>query len=732
MKFGLQLGSKEFSFSIRKSGAAALDAWRNGDDVDTSGANLLSPFEQSTWVYGCIGTIANQLAQIPLRISRGSRTPMRARSFKWRQRATGEDLIASGPLVELLNRPHPQMTRFDFWYLLVTWLMLRGDTFAVPTTNNLQVVPLDAPGRGGKLIKRLAIIAPDMVREIVESNSLVAWSYTGSYRQPLPANTLLPEEVIFSKLPNPYDFWRGMAPLKVARLAASTDFASAQFMKGLIMNNADIGTILRTETQPDDNQREQMLAAWRQSRRRAGTANRPVILWGGMDIKKPELSAVDMQFLEQRKFSRQEVCAIFRVPQEILGFTEDANRSVGDAARLNFIENTIAGLCELFEAGFEPLARAFDPNYYIWFDIDSLPIMQRARQTRFATAKDAMTSMGVPLNVVNDLFDLGLPGDLPHGNSVFLPFSLQEYGVTEPPSVPPTAPAQNSADPISRAMNLFDGLSASAIPTHVCAGHPEYEASIAGSVRNKKGKLSKFFFEQRGRVLAKLDTLKGITAKGLDDFFDMVGENAKLLAKMKPLLLADLEFGGAQLWKEIGLDNFELPPADAIKFLSKRENRIQDINASTWDELKSSLQDGLRAGETHDSLVDRVKQVYQDATGYRAEAIALTETNTATNSGRYGAMVLAKVSRKGWMTSHLENSRLSHLKNEALSDETNGIPIDEYWPNGLLHPGDPSGAAGEVINCKCVGTALLDDKSKNTGPLLTYEQFMDQKHKGQI
>ena len=30
------------------------------------------------------------------------------------------------------------------------------------------------------------------------------------------------------------------------------------------------------------------------------------------------------------------------------------------------------------------------------------------------------------------------------------------------------------------------------------------------------------------------------------------------------------------------------------------------------------------------------------------------------------------------------------------------IPINSLFPNGLSYPGDPSGPAGEAINCRCV------------------------------
>src|SRR6185295_19717143 len=92
---------------------------------------------------------------------------------------------------------------------------------------------------------------------------------------PLRPIDLAPDEVIHDFLPNPYLFWRGMSPLSVALLAAQTDYASAQFMKGLMLNNADTGVIIRTQQQLSPEQREQMMAALRARKASAGTADRP-------------------------------------------------------------------------------------------------------------------------------------------------------------------------------------------------------------------------------------------------------------------------------------------------------------------------------------------------------------------------------------------------------------------------------------------------------------------------
>jgi HK97 family phage portal protein len=721
MKLSFQFGSRDFSFAIGKSGSVSLADWGKGGGSDTTGANLVSPFQQSTWVFSCIGAIAHQLAQIPLRVSKGQRMPTKARNLKWHKRATGEDLVETGPLVELLNRPHPQLTRFDFWYLALAWLMLRGDSFAIPTTADFQVVPLDSPGRRGKLIKRLTIVSPDLIRENVIDSALLAWDYHGSVRDPLPSMSLLAEEVIYTKLANPFNFWRGLSPLGVARLAAQTDYASAQFMKGLMLNNADTGVIVTTDQQPAPEQREAIVAALRERKRKAGTADRPLFLWGGARVDKPSITSADMQFLENRKFNRQEICAIFRVPQEILGFTEDANRSVSDAARLNFLENTISPYCELLEASFEPLARAFDPNYYIWFDVDSLPIMQRARQTRFQTAGNAMQQMGVPLNIVNGLFDLGLPDDLPHGDKVFLPFSLTEYGTQEEQPEPTDTP-EPSDDPVNEALRLFRNLGQRAM--HTCAVNPAWEESIAASVKLKESKLSRFFFEQRGRVLAKLkaEFAKGLVARGIEDLFNLSDEHAKLLARLKATLITDLEFGGAQLYQEIGAGDFALKPKDAIAFLEKRHPAIQGINETTWSTLKAQLQAGLGEGESFDEIAERVKAVFKDASDSRAGTIALTETTVATNSGRQIGMKAAGVERKGWKTAHLESTRKSHWENEVLSNEQNGIPIDELWPNGCAYPGDPAAEPGETINCRCFGFAVIGEKTA-PGKFLQFDSW---------
>ena len=427
--------------------SAGAAAWLAGRDLDDAGPVLANAYEQVVWVYRAINVLAEQVANIPFLFSAGERGR--------------ENLITSGPLLDFYAHPHPQVNRFQYWELRVIWLMLRGECFRIPiyedTGGKLALSPSDgerAGVRGSRstlhALRSVLILDPAHFQHIVEDHQLLGWRYTGFGPQaPLDSQVFLPEEVWFEKLPNPFDFWRGMSPLQVAGMAAKTDFAATAYMKGIMENNADAGLIVRTDEQLDEDQRQQVIATLTNRKRRAGTADRPVFLWGVSEVVKPELSSADLQFLENRKFSRAEICAAFGVPEEILTTTDTAKYDVMAQARQNFIENRVAPLCSRLEAEEDATVKTIDPTATGWFDLDSLPIMQQARRSRLVAAKTGF-DMGIPFNELNRVLDLGFR-PLPWGDTGYLPTKYQPLGQTTgsgaavppagDPNVPPAAGA---------------------------------------------------------------------------------------------------------------------------------------------------------------------------------------------------------------------------------------------------------------------------------------------------
>ena len=399
------------SSAVQKSIGISAEDWLRGEDLN-NGAVLGSAYEQVVWVYRAINVLAEQVANVPFLFSAGPRGQ--------------ENLITSGPLHDFYNHPHPQINRFQYWELRIIWLMLRGECMRVPIFHDTATGDLShSPSRHpNSALKSVLILDPGQFQHIIEDNQLMGWRYTGlSPTAPLAGQVFLPEEVWFEKLPNPFDFWRGFPPLHVAGTAAKTEFAASEFMRGIIENNADTGVIVRTDKWVSDEQREQILTALKTRKRRVGVADRPILLPGISEINRPQLSSSDLQFLENRKFSRTEICAAFGVPEEIVTTTDHAKYDVMAGSRLNFIENRVAPLCRRLEAEEEVTVKAIDPCASGWFDLDSLPILQEARRNRLAAAKTGF-EMGIPFNELNRVLDLGFKS-LPWGDTGYLPGTIQ-------------------------------------------------------------------------------------------------------------------------------------------------------------------------------------------------------------------------------------------------------------------------------------------------------------------
>src|ERR1051326_123093 len=393
----------------------AAAAWLRGEEPEAAGPVLTNAYQQVVWVYRAVNALAEQVANVPFVFSRGERGR--------------ENLVTSGPLLDFYARPHPQLSRFEYWELRVIWLMLRGECFRVPIfdqSSSSSFSPSSSK-RTHRKLERVLILDPSHFQHIIQDHQMVGWRYTGfGNSTPLASQVFLPEEVWYEKFPNPFDFWRGMPPLYAAAMAAKTDFAASAFMRGIIENNGDAGLIVRNDKRMDPEQEEQLIAELRNRKRRAGIADRPLLLTGVSEIIKPSLSSSDLQFLENRKFSRAEICAAFGVPEEILTATDHAKYDVMQGARQNFIENRVAPICCRLEAAEDVVVKSLDPSAVGWFDLDSLPIMQQAPRNLLFAAPPGF-SLGITFNELNRVLDLGFK-HLPWGDEGYVAAGMQKVG----------------------------------------------------------------------------------------------------------------------------------------------------------------------------------------------------------------------------------------------------------------------------------------------------------------
>jgi HK97 family phage portal protein len=396
--FGYNIEITKTEPSLRREASSAIADWVRGEDV--GGARLVNAYGQVVWVYRAVNALAEAVANIP---------------FRFAAEGEGRDRISAGALQEFYARPHPLLNGFQYWEMRVMWLLLRGECFRVPVFKE---------GKGGRrVLDRIMFLDPARFRHVVEHGQLIGWQYmSGGREDAMETQVLLPEEVWFERMPNPFDQWRGMAPLAVIGVAVANDFAAGNFMRALMENNGDAGVIVQASEPLDPDQREQIRAALRERKRGQGVADRPLLLWGGVEVVQPPVGAVTKDYLNHRRFTVSEICAAFGVPEEVVTTQNAAKYDIMTTSRLFFVENRVAPFCRRLEVEEQRVVKAIDPRAKGFFEVEEHPAMAAARRERLEMAKHGF-NMGIPLNELNRALELGFK-PLPWGNVGYIPANM--------------------------------------------------------------------------------------------------------------------------------------------------------------------------------------------------------------------------------------------------------------------------------------------------------------------
>lgn len=134
-----------------------------------------------------------------------------------------------------------------------------------------------------------------------------------------------------------------------------------------------------------------------------------------------------------------------------------------------------------------------------------------------------------------------------------------------------------------------------------------------------------------------------------------------------------------------------------------------EITQTTKNQIQQYLLKSVEEGLTLQETIKLLRTA--GITDYRAEMIARTETGRAANIGSMvGTAATGLVTMKEWIAARDNRTRrvprdmFDHYHMDGIK-----VPFDEKFnvktKNGgfepMLHPCDPSGSAGDVINCRC-------------------------------
>lgn len=135
---------------------------------------------------------------------------------------------------------------------------------------------------------------------------------------------------------------------------------------------------------------------------------------------------------------------------------------------------------------------------------------------------------------------------------------------------------------------------------------------------------------------------------------------------------------------------------------------ITQIAETTRAQIVAQVDRGYRDGLGVSEIARSIRNSIPSLSQMRGALIARTETHGAANAGAdEGARSTGLQLRKEWVAAGDERTRQDHA--EADGQIVGMDDAFEVGSDNLMYPGDPSGSAGQIINCRCAVAHIVID-----------------------
>ena len=355
-------------------------------------------YRASTWVYNAVEIRRRAVASVPWHVE------TRNRDGEW-ERAPDH------PLQSLIDDPNPEFSQRQMISRLVQWLDLGGDGYWTKVRAGRPAVPVE-----------IWPLMPDAMKAIPGNDMLIA-GYR--YENENVKADLNAEDVVHFVYPNPGDFYYGMPPLRAAGMSVDIDTESQRYQKVSLQNRGIPDGVFTLED--EETTRDQYEQAKDQVREQYQTKDAFRAPWvvAHANWQQMSLTPAEMDYIESRRFTREEILSAFNVPPPMVGIYDNATLSNIETARKIF---WLEGVVPLLEELCDQLNRALVPEFgriadlRITYDLTNVDALREKFDDKVKAA-EVLWKMGTPLNQINQRLELGLD-EVPGGDTGFISASL--------------------------------------------------------------------------------------------------------------------------------------------------------------------------------------------------------------------------------------------------------------------------------------------------------------------
>lgn len=618
-----------------------------------------------------------------------------------------ETEITKHPFLDFMAHPNPlyEMTSSALWRLNEIHLMLVGESFfLIERDENERPIELwNVPPHWVKMTPYLG--SPGYM--ITSPSGLTM--------------TVPVDDMFVMKHLNPLDpFARGLGVAESIADEVEIDEFAAQFQKRFFYNDGTPSVVFLMPDASED-QRDAFMARWNKKHRGVENSHKAAAITGKVDIKTFGSEDIrELGFVESRLSTRDAVLEHFGVPREIMGITENSNRSTADSAQYIYAKNVLTPrINDREEAINQQILPLFGDNLVWRFD----PVIPYDKEFDKALALDGWNSglltknearakVGMPKVKGGDVFKVGI-------NDLFM---------------------EQTADPVDVSQTLAEshGEKKADRRVNIEAMLRKEDAALRENERRFEVAVARHFADQRSAIAKALGmTVKAETdaLAALDDLLLPDGtfdpEKWAALTELEQQKLTEAVAAGLLNWKdeakkltaiftplwkqayadgaEVAAESYGLVDLVRPELVSQARlnggKRVVGIQDTTQKNIADIIARGVENGSSQRSLrAEVLTAMGPETTRTRAKLIAQQETAMSLATGQFDTMKAAGATTKEWHHRDPQkdprdgtNGKVDHV---SLEGET--VAIDEPFSNGLMYPRDPNdGRPEEVIRCRC-------------------------------
>jgi HK97 family phage portal protein len=652
-----------------------------------------------------------------------------------------KEKVEEHPLIDLFKKPNPlpESTWFTLLYMTEAYLCITGEAFWVIERSGL------------KQITEIWIIPPNWVQSI----PTVGQDYYEVQTADGVRLNIAAEDMIYFKEPNlvnPYGRGRGRA--KAIEDEIETDEYMAKWAKKFFYNDARPPFLIEAPGAGKADV-DRLQESWMQRFSGLKNAHKPAVLPFQGKVHQLGTNAREMDFVQSRKYLRDQSNQHFRVPPELMGIIENSNRATIDAADYIYRSSVLINRLTMIEHVIQyQIINKFFENENLVFEFEN--VIPEDKQFELTVANEGLSRGAISINEWRQKngFD-PLPGDMgdvyliPNTHTpvrnpaeAFMMISPTNQNPNQPnPASPqpnePTQPTEPNNKPDEQ--DEEDGTGKSVKKSvnkdikilNWKEGYTDDQLvelsrlfeSTLDDLEKEHAKAVMKFLKAQGKRFAKYvegldikEVIEIVETKDESDNnddnsqeaedkadeiiagYDWIDEQGMLLEGMTPHMMAAAEAGNSLVNGifELGV-SFSLIRDEMLEHIKTHGlEKVVGITNTTINLLREQLVEGLKKGESSVKLAKRIRETSSEYAYRRSFVIARTESHNTMVAGTFKTYEQAGVPKKQWLTVLDGRERKSHhdIHGEIKNRE-------EPFSNGLMYPGDASGPAEEVINCRC-------------------------------